>query len=163
MPGNAFILFGKADVDKGESLQKGHHGDDGWIEISDWSWDIEAEHSAAKGTGASVGKATPGNLTITHYFDTSSPVILSKMVAGKHFDLITIELLKATGGKSTTESSQKTYFQIQVSSAFVTKVSTKGGEDGSISHDGSLDATTNFMWSVKDMQLANKDIKTKLS
>lgn len=181
MPGNTFILFGKSDVPVGESLQKGHHGDDGWIEISDWSWDIDAEHSVDKGTGAAVGKATPGTLNITHYFDVSSPVILSKMVAGKHFDLITIEMLKATGGNDTKDTSQKTYFQIQVSSAFVTKVATKGGEDGSMNQDvefvfkeiyvgykpqnnkGGLDATQNFAWSVKDMQLANKDIKTKLA
>ncbi len=176
MAGNSFINFGK-DVPLGESLQKGHEGDKGWIEISDWSWDIEAEHSVAKGTGAAVGKATPGNLSITHYFDMSSPTILLKMVQGKHFDLITIDMCKTTGDGS------KVYFQVQVMSAFVTKVSTKGGEDGSMNQDvefvfkeiylgykpqnnqGTLDASIPFEWSVKDQKLAlgsDTTIKTKL-
>lgn len=175
MPGNTFIKFG-SDVPKGESLQKGHDGKDGWIEIGDWSWDIEAEHSVTKGTGAAVGKATPGNLSISHYFDTSSPVILDKIVAGKHFKEIVIDSLKATGGKSGPE----TFFRITVSEAFVTKVSTKGGEDGTMNqdvefvfkeiyvgykpqkNDGSLDTTLGFEWSVKDMTLQSA-IKTKLS
>ena len=168
MPGNSFINFGKADVPKGESMQKSHPGSDGWIEISDWSWDIEAEHSVTKGTGAAVGKATPGNLSITHYFDTSSPAILAKIVAGKHFPIITIEMLKATGD----DKGPQAYFQVKVTDAFVTKVSTKGGEDGSMNQDvefvfkeiyvgykpqtnqGKLDTTLGFEWSVKDMKTA---------
>jgi len=174
MPGNIFIKFGP-DVPKGESLQKGHDGKEGWIEISDWSWDIEAEHSVTKGTGAAVGKAAPGNLSITHYFDTSSTVILDKIVAGKHFPEITIDSLKATGG----DKGPETYFRVSVVEAFVTKVSTKGGEDGSMNQDvefvfkeiyvgykpqkntGELEATIPFEWSVKDMTLKST-IKTKL-
>jgi type VI secretion system secreted protein Hcp len=166
MPGNAFINFGKSDVPQGESLQKNFEGDKGWIEIQDWGWEIESESSFTKGQGSSVGKATPGNLTITHYFDTSSPTILKKMVDGKHFAKITISLLKATGKDNPEE-----YFQINVSEAFVTKVSTKGGEDGNITQDvefvfkeitvgykpqkdgGDLDATTPFAWSVKTNNL----------
>ena len=176
MPGNSFINFGK-DVPMGESLQKGHEGKDGWIEVSDWSWDIEAEHSAAKGTGAAVGKATPGNLSITHYFDTSSPTILSKMVSGRHFELITIDMCKTTG------NGLQIYFQVQVNSAYVTKVSTKGGEGGYMNQDvefvfkeiyvgykaqtntGGLEAAIPFEWSVKDQNLAlggDTTIKTKL-
>lgn len=176
MPGNSFINFGKA-VPQGESLQKGHEGKDGWIEISDWSWDIEAEHSADKGTGLAVGKATPGNLSITHYFDTSSPTILGRMVAGQHFELITIDMCKTTGNGA------QIYFQVQVSFAFVTKVSTKGGEDGSMNqdvefafkeiyvgykaqkNDGTLEASVPFEWSVKDQKLAlgsDTTVKTKL-
>ena len=67
MPGNSFIKF--SDIAKGESFQEGHHGDQGWIEIGDWSWDIEAETSFLKGGGSSVGKPTPGNLSISHFFD----------------------------------------------------------------------------------------------
>ena len=116
MPGNTFINFG-SDVPVGESMQKSHPGSSGWIEIGDWSWDIEAEHSVTRGTGAAVGKATPGTLSISHYFDISSSTILSKMVAGKHFPVITIEMLKATG-----DEAPKVYFQCKVSEAFVTKV-----------------------------------------
>ena len=56
MPGNSFINFG-ADVPDGESMQKDHDGKKGWIEISDWDFDITSESSAGKGQGSSVGKA----------------------------------------------------------------------------------------------------------
>lgn len=161
MPGNSFIKFGE-DVPTGESLQKTHPGKDGWIEINDWSFDIESDTNYLKGTGLAVGKATPGNLSITHTFDISSTTILSKMVAGLHFKLITIEMLKSTG-----EKSPERYFQVIATECFVTKVSSKGGEDGTISqdvefvfkeiyvayrpqkNDGKLDTTIPFSWSVK--------------
>lgn len=166
MPGNAFINFGKL-VEKGESLQQDHHGDQGWIEISDWSWDIEAEHSVTKGTGAAVGKATPGNLSITHYYDVSSSVILRNISVGTHFPSIQIHMCKSTG-----KGVPETYFGVVVSEAYVTKVSTKGGEDGSMTQDvefvfkqiyigykpqnnkGVLEAPIDFYWSVKGNELA---------
>lgn len=170
MPGNAFINFGKTDVPEGESLQKTRKGADGWIEIQDWSFDIDSETSFLKGQGASVGKASPGNLSITHYFDTSSPVILKKIIEGKHFPKITIDMLKSTGNDT-----PEAYYQVNVSEAFVTKVSTKGGEDGSITqdvefvfkeivvgykpqkNDGTLDALNDFKWSVKSNELTASD------
>jgi type VI secretion system secreted protein Hcp len=174
MPGNTFINFG-SDVPVGESMQKSHPGTSGWIEIGDWSWDIEAEHSVTRGTGAAVGKATPGTLSISHYFDISSATILSKMVAGKHFPVITIEMLKQTG-----DDSPKVYFQCKVSEAFVTKVSSKAGEDGQMNQDvefvfkeiavnykaqkntGGLEGSIPFEWSVKTNSLTT-EIKNKLA
>jgi type VI secretion system secreted protein Hcp len=173
MPGNTFINFG-ADVPIGESMQKSHPGKSGWIEIGDWSWDIEAEHSVTRGTGAAVGKATPGVLSISHYFDISSPTLLAKMVAGKHFPVITIEMLKQTGVES-----PEVFFQCKVSEAFVTKVSTKAGEDGQMNQDvefvfkeiainykaqkneGGLEGSIPFDWSVKTNSLTT-EIKDKL-
>jgi type VI secretion system secreted protein Hcp len=172
MPGNSFIQFRKEDGGQaaGESQQIGHLGTGGWIEIGDWSWDIESESNVAKGTGAAVGKATPGTLSITHYFDTSSPVILQKIVHGRHFPVITIEMLKQVGN----DKGPQTYFQVKVTEAFVTKVSTKAGEDGQINqdvefvfkeifvgykpqkNDGSLESALEFNWSVKDNQTATK-------
>ena len=175
MAGNSFIKFG-GDVPNGESLQQGHHGDQGWIEIGDWSWDIEAEHSVTKGTGAAVGKATPGTLSISHYYDVSSNIILSKIVAGQHFPMITIEMLKQTGK---VDVGPETYFQVKVSEAYVTKVSTKGGEDGAMNQDvefvfkqialgykaqknlGGLESSIPFEWSIKEMKLGS-DISDKL-
>lgn len=175
MPGNAFINFGSA-VPIGESMQSGHDGKQGWIEISDWSWDIEADNSVTKGTGAAVGKATPGNLSITHYYDISSPTILTNIAVGKHFGIIEIDMCKATGSGGP----PLTYFKVVVTEAFVTKVSTKGGEDGSINQDvefvfkqiyvgykpqdnfGKLEATIPFEWSVKGNELKS-DISKKLA
>ncbi|SEK22380.1 Type VI secretion system effector, Hcp [Roseateles sp. YR242] len=169
MPGNTFINFGKNDVPIGESVQKGHHGTDGWIDISDWSFDIEADSSSDRGGGAAVGKALPGSLSISHCFDSSSTAILSKMVAGRHFPIITIEMLKATGESD----GPQTFFQIKASEAFVTKVSIKGGEDGAMSQEiefvfkeifvgykpqtnkGNLETTIGFEWSVKENRLGS--------
>jgi type VI secretion system secreted protein Hcp len=48
-------------------------GKDGWIEIGDWTLDVEAEASHLKGTGAAVGKPTSGVLSFSHFYDKSSP------------------------------------------------------------------------------------------
>ena len=77
MPGNAFIKFD--GVQKGESTHSSHNGDNGWIEISDWSWDIEADTSFLKGAGASVGKPQPGTLTFSHYYDSPAVKLLSRL------------------------------------------------------------------------------------
>jgi type VI secretion system Hcp family effector len=130
MPGHSFILFGTADVPIGESPQDVRKGTDGWIEISDWNWDIEAEHSNLSGTGAAVGKPNPGTLNFTHTFDLSSPAIMTKIVQGKHFPLVKIDMLKVTG-----EDKAEHFFQIVMVNVFITKVSTKGSEDGSVTQD----------------------------
>jgi len=130
MPGNTFIKF--KEIGTGESYQKGHHGDDGWIEISDWSWDVEAETSFLKGGGSAVGKPQPGTLSISHYYDLSSPIIMQKIVAGTHFGEVTIDQLKQVGDA---EGAPAIFFQIKMSSVFITKVSTKGAEDGSVTQD----------------------------
>jgi len=178
MPGgNLFINFGK-DVPDGESMQKDHPGTKGWIEISEWNFDITSESSAGKGQGSAVGKATTEGLTISHYFDISSPKILSNMVSGKHFPFITIHMLKQTGedGKP-----PQTFFEVKVSEAYVSKVSTKGsGESGEMSQDvtftfkqlavaykkqdnkGKLGQVIPFDWSVKGNELKT-DITDKLT
>jgi type VI secretion system secreted protein Hcp len=133
MPGNSFILFGVGDVPVGESVQKARLGKNGWIEITDWNWDIEADHSNLTGTGASVGKPKPGQLSFTHPFDTSSPAILSKIVMGKSFPKVYIDMLKQTG-----EGEPQQFFQISMTNVFISKVTTKGSEDGSVTQDVEL-------------------------
>jgi type VI secretion system Hcp family effector len=164
MPGNSFIRF--EGVKPGESLQKTHPGIDGWVEISDWSWDIEAEHSAFKGTGSAVGKPTPGTLSFSHYFDSTSPEIMNRIVRGTHFTKVVLQMLKQIG-----TDVPKVYFEILMGSAFITKISTKGVEDGSMTQDielvfkeiivsykaqknvgGGLDVTKEFAWDIPSMQ-----------
>jgi type VI secretion system secreted protein Hcp len=171
MPGNSFIKF--AGFDKGESLQTSHPSTEGWVEISDWSWDIEAEHSAFKGTGSAVGKPTPGTLSFTHYFDNASSEIMNRIVKGTHFPNATIHMLKQTGG-----GKPETYFEVLMGTVFITKVSTKGGEDGSLSQDiemvfksiivgykpqlnqgGGLDKTIPFLWDIPKMTNTADDLK----
>lgn len=129
MPGNAFINFGP-EVKPGESTHATHKGSDGWIEISDWSWDIEADTSFTKGAGSAVGKPTPGTLSISHYYDTASPVIMKKIVQGLSFKCVHIVMLKQTGGEQ-----GEVYFGMVMTDVFITKVSSKGGEDGAVTQD----------------------------
>jgi len=170
MPGNAFINFG-SDVPVGESLQKNRIGTSGWIELNDWSWDIEADHSNLKGSGAAVGKPNPGTLNFTHNFDTSSTVIMQKIVAGKSFPSVSIDMLKQTGGDETEQ-----FFQIIMTDVYITKVSTKGGEDGAVTQDvdmvfkevavgykpqgntGKLGDTMQLSWSIT--QMSTEGVKT---
>ena len=167
MPGNAFIKF--KEVEKGESLQESHPGTKGWIEIGDWSWDIESETSFLKGSGAAVGKPTPGTMSITHYYDRASPTIMQKIVSGTHFSEVTIVMLKQTGQQS---GKGEVYYGMVMKSVFVTKVSNKGGEDGSVNqdvefvfkeiqvgykpqkNDGSLDTQVDFGWDISKMTMA---------
>lgn len=130
MPGNAFIKFD--GITKGESTHITNNGENGWIEISDWSWDIEADTSYLKGAGAAVGKPQPGTLSFSHYYDKSSPVIMKKIVQGKHFPKVYIVMLKQTGSE---DGQGEPYFAITVDEAFITKVSSKGSEDGSVTQD----------------------------
>lgn len=167
MPGNAFIKFVDA-VKTGESTHDTHNGKDGWIEISDWSWDIEADTSFLKGAGASVGKPQPGNLSFSHYYDRASPVIMSKIVQGTHFPTVHIVMLKQTGSE---DGKGRAYFGITMQEAFTTKVSSKGAEDGSVTQDvemvfktiavsyapqklkgGDLDSAVPFIWDIGKMK-----------
>lgn len=132
MAGNAFIRFFKEGnkAAEGESFQTGYEGKDGWVEIGDWSWDIEAESNFLKGGGAAVGKPVPSALSFSHAFDKSSKGIMLNIIKGTHFDKVELVMLKSTG-----QDTPKPYFKLTATSAFTTKVSSKGGEDGAVSQD----------------------------
>jgi type VI secretion system secreted protein Hcp len=134
MPGNAFIKFtgDSPTAVQGESLQDSHPSSEGWSEIGDWSWDIEAETNFKKGTGAAVGVATPGVISFTHTYDKSSPVIMKYIVLGTSFKFVTIHMLKSTGAA---DGKPEIYFGLKCKDVFITKVSSKGGEDGAITQD----------------------------
>lgn len=169
MPGNAFILFeASTGVLEGESTHDTHPGTSGWNEISDWSWDIEADSSFLKGSGAAVGKPTPGNFSITKPYDKVSPIIMSKIVLGTSFTKVKIVMLKQTGAES---GKGEVYFGGTFKDVFITKVSSKGGEDGAVSQDiefvfkdcsigykpqlntGALDTTKFFAWDISKMKV----------
>jgi len=166
MPGNAFIQFLKEDGGSapGESQQIGHLGAGGWIEIGDWSWDVEAEASHLKGTGAAVGKPTSGVLSFSHFYDKSSPVLMQFIVKGTHFKYARLDMLKQTG-----KEQPEVFLQFGFRHVFITKVSSKGGEDGAVSQDvefvfkevalaykrqdnkGVLKAPVFFKWNIAEM------------
>ena len=133
MAGNAFLRFfltpGSSAL-KGESQSDTFTGSKGWIEIGDWSWDIESETSIAKGSGASLGKPTSGVFSFSHPYDISAPPLMNNIVMGTSFAQAQLVMLKQTG-KGTPE----VYFGMQMSNVFVTKVASKGGEDGAVTQD----------------------------
>jgi len=119
---NAFLsFFDKAD---GESVQKGKEK---WIEIQGWDWEIEAETSWTKGTGASVGKPNPGKLNFEHYFDTASTVIMGYICTGRAFPKLELQMLKTTGS-----ATPETFFTMTMEGGFLTKVANSGAEDGAV-------------------------------
>ena len=168
MPGNSFIKFDT--IATGESKHATNSGKKGWIEISDWSWDIEADTSYLKGGGAAVGKPQPGTLSFSHYYDRASPTIMAKIVMGKHFPKVWIVMLKQTGAP---DGQGEPYFGLTMQECFITKVSSKGAEDGSVTQDvemvfkvvsvgyrqqkedGSLEPQINFGWDIGQMQIDN--------
>ena len=127
MAGNSFI---KLSGCKGESLQKGFEGDKGWIEIGDWSWEITNESNFLKGTGSAGGKATPGILNWSHYYDTSSPTIMKNVIQGKAFDEVEIAMCKNTGGDN-----PERFFTLKMKNVFIQKATMKGGEDGNVNQE----------------------------
>ena len=152
---NAFTKLGKA---KGESTQAPYAD---WIELQAWEWEVEAETSWTKGGGASVGKPNPGKMTILHYFDTSSTVMLGFICTGKAFPKGEIQVMKTTG-----KGVPETYLTITVEGVFITKVSNSLNEDGVVNQlvefvfktikieykpqnkDGSLGASRTFNWDI---------------
>jgi len=120
---NAFLSF--FDKASGESIQKGNEK---WVEVQEWDWEIQAETSWTKGGGASVGKPNPGSMSWVHSFDSSSVVIMGYICAGKSFPKVDLQVRRsAAGGR--TESS---YFTMTMEGAFITKVSNSGTEEGNI-------------------------------
>ena len=120
---NAFVtFFDKAD---GESIQRGNEK---WIEIQGWDWEIEAESSWTKGGGASVGKPKPGTMTWVHAFDTSSTVLMGYICNGKSFPKVELRVRRATGNASPESS----YFTMTMESAYITRVATSGTSEGDI-------------------------------
>lgn len=118
-------------VPLGESQLDVRKGSDGWIEIEEWGWDIESETSFLKGGGSAVGKPTPQSLTLSKNYDTASPAIFNRIVKGTVFPSVTIHMLKSTGDSGLLGH----YFAVVMKDVFITKVSMKGAEDGTVTQD----------------------------
>ncbi|MDY0745964.1 type VI secretion system tube protein Hcp [Paucibacter sp. R3-3] len=124
--------MGQNGMIQGESMQSTHKFSDGWSEIGDWSFDVEAETNFLKGTGASVGVATPGVFSFSHSFDRSSPVIMKNIVLGTSFASVIVQMLKSTGAS---DGKPVVFFAVKMLDCFITKVGSKGGEDGAVTQD----------------------------
>jgi type VI protein secretion system component Hcp len=93
---------------------------------------------------------------------------MKKIVQGKHFPKVAIVMLKQTGAE---DGQGEPYFGIRMEEAFITKVSSKGAEDGSVTQDiemvfkviavgyspqalkgGSIGTQVNFVWDIGKME-----------
>lgn len=118
---NAFMKIKEA---KGESKQ-GPYTD--WIELQTWEWEVEAESSWTKGSGASVGKPTPGKMSWEHYWDRSSNTLLLYIFGGQSFEEIDLHMCKSVG-----KGEPVPYFKAKMLGAFITKANQSATEEGNV-------------------------------
>lgn len=155
---NAFLKFSNSA--EGESRQKGFEK---WIELQGWDWEIEAESSWTKGGGASVGKPNPGKFNGEVYFNKSSPVVMKFICTGQAFTEVNLAMCKTTGGPV-----PEKFFEMIMKSAYITKVTQNGSEDGNVvqkiemvfkevkidykmqGNDGKLVAPVSFNWNIPE-------------
>jgi type VI secretion system secreted protein Hcp len=117
----------------GEATQKGHEGE---IEILAWSWGASNPVNT-KGGGMGLGKAEFGELSFTHLYDKSSPIIAKSLAGGKHFPDAKMTARKAGDG-------QKDFLTITLKQVYITSVHPSGSGGGDL---------------VETVSLAYKDIE----
>ena len=117
----------KFDGVEGESTHKDHKGE---IEILSWTWGISNANMAA-GTGSGKGKASPGDMHVTHLYDKASPVLSKHCASGKHFGTVVLTSRKSGEG-------QKDFLKITMKEVFITSVQPSGSSDGGITESVSM-------------------------
>jgi type VI secretion system secreted protein Hcp len=146
----------KLDGIKGEAVQKDHKDE---IEIVNWNWDVN-NPSCTVGSGSSVGKGTPGFVSLSKNYDSASPTLAKYCANGKHFTTATLSMAKSGEG-------QQTFLTVTLKEVFIASVgvnATKGGdvsESVSISYgdiefaykpqkaDGSMGGDVKFGWDTR--------------
>ncbi len=124
---NAFMQIKGAD---GESKQGSYKG---WIELTNWEWEVTAETNWTKGGGASVGKPNPGSLNWEHYWDKSSPTILGYICTGSAFSEVKLEMCKSVGaGIGISGTSLQPYLKVTLHDVFINKVNQSVSEEGGV-------------------------------
>ena len=96
----------------------------GGFEVSAFDFDIEAETSFLKGTGAAVGKPTPGPLELDLALEAGLGQLLSKIVGGT-----SIKSVQLVGINSALQSSNKTVYDLRLNQVFVTSLHDEEGTD----------------------------------
>ena len=111
----------KFDGVEGESTHEGHKGE---VAVLSWSWGV-SNASSHDGGGHGKGKATPGDLHLTHLYDKASPVLAKKCAQGVHFPTVVITSRKSGEG-------QKDFLKITMKEVFITSVQPAGSSGGDI-------------------------------
>lgn len=119
MPIDTHIKF---DGVEGESTHKDHKGE---VELMSWAWNVQNASSSTLGGGSGVGKATPGEVVVTHYYDKSSPVLAKKCAQGVHFKDAVITARKSGEG-------QKDFIKVTMKEVYITSVAPSATSSGEI-------------------------------
>jgi len=117
----------KFDGVEGESTHVDHKGE---VAVLSWSWGV-SNVSHAAGGGSGKGKATPGDLHMTHLYDKASPVLAKKCAQGVHFPTVVITSRKSGEG-------QKDFLKITMKEVFITSVQPAGSSGGDINESVSM-------------------------
>jgi type VI secretion system secreted protein Hcp len=127
----------KFDGVDGEATHKDHKGE---IEVLSWSWGV-SNAPGTTGGGSGKGKASPGDMQLTHLYDKASPVLAKNCASGKHFKQAVITCRKSGEG-------QKDFLKITMKEVFISSVQPSGGSGGELVESVSV--------SYKDIEFAYK-------
>lgn len=117
----------KFDGVEGESTHKDHKGE---IEVLSWSWGVSNISSTAGG-GSGKGKASPGDMHLTHQYDKASPVLAKQCATGKHFKQVVLTSRKSGEG-------QKDFLKVTMKEVFISSVQNAAGGDGGVMENVSM-------------------------
>jgi type VI secretion system secreted protein Hcp len=87
-------IFVRIDGIDGESQDAAHRGA---IQASSVRWKISQDSSMHSGSGGGAGKATVGDMVLTHDIDRASPNLMKYNLTGKHIGKVVVTLRKAGG------------------------------------------------------------------
>ena len=127
----------KFDGVDGEATHKDHKGE---IEVLSWSWGV-SNAPGTTGGGSGRGKASPGDMQLTHLYDKASPVLAKSCASGRHFKQAVITCRKSGEG-------QKDFLKITMKEVFISSVQPSGGSGGELVESVSV--------SYKDIEFAYK-------
>lgn len=106
---------------KGESKDQSHKE---WIDVLAWSWGMSQGGTFHRGGGGGAGKVDVQDLSLTGWYEKSTPLLMDKCATGGHIPEGELVVRKA-GGK------QEKYIRYKFTDIMVTAVSTggSGGEE----------------------------------
>lgn len=141
MAGNMFL---KIDGIDSESEDADHKN---WIDVLSWSWGMSQSANAHMGGGGTRATADVQDVSIAHFIDRSSPILMGACLEGKHIPKATLEMTKAgADGKALP------YLKVNFHDLVISNVSTGGsqGEDVSVENFSMNFAKVDFEYSQQD-------------
>lgn len=120
----AVDYFLKIDGIEGESIDDRHRGE---IDIMSFSWGMSNSGTFASGGGGGAGKASFGSIRLTTAVSKASPMIFESVATGKHFQNVTLSVVKTgtVGGE---------FLKITLTDVIITSYQT-GGMVGEVPTD----------------------------